>query len=364
MIVVKNKADCCGCTACYSVCPQKAISMQQDQEGFLYPFVEISKCIDCKLCDSVCPIENKVESKMFDRKAYVLRAKDVGIVSTSTSGGFVTPLGEWILNQGGVICGATYNEEYKVVHKISGGAEEFRDSKYVQSDLGDCFSEIKKHLMHETKVCFIGTPCQVYGLKSYLRKEYDNLVTVDLVCHGTPSPKLWKKYLDEQKDKYHSEIDDIVFRNKTYGYHSGTMRIRFKNQFVYYGSARVDSMLKSFFAEISSRPSCYKCRFKSVERCSDFTIYDCWHANNLVEGLVDDDKGFTNLIVQSLKGERILDRIADRYELYATNLEKAIELDGTMICNSAEPHPRRDEYYLNLDKETLRAHIQNLYQSE
>ena len=252
---------------------------------------------------------------MFDRKAYVLRAKDVEIVSTSTSGGFVTPL-------------------------------------------GDCFSEIKKHLMQETKVCFIGTPCQVYGLKSYLRKEYDNLVTVDLVCHGTPSPKLWKKYLDEQKDKYHSEIDDIVFRNKTYGYHSGTMRIRFKNQFVYYGSARVDPMLKSFFAEISSRPSCYQCHFKSVERCSDFTIYDCWHANNLVEGLVDDDKGFTNLIVQSSKGERILDRIADRYELYATNLEKAIELDGTMICHSAEPHPRRDEYYLNLDKETLRAHIQ------
>lgn len=144
----------------------------------------------------------------------------------------------------------------------------------MQSDLGDCFSEIKKHLMQETKVCFIGTPCQVYGLKSYLRKEYDNLVTVDLVCHGTPSPKLWKKYLDEQKDKYHSEIDDIVFRNKTYGYHSGTMRIRFKNQFVYYGSARVDPMLKSFFAEISSRPSCYQCHFKSVERCSDFTIYD------------------------------------------------------------------------------------------
>ena len=168
----------------------------------------------------------------------------------------------------------------------------------------------------------------------------------------------WKKYLDEQKDKYHSEIDDIVFRNKTYGYHSGTMRIRFKNQFVYYGSARVDPMLKSFFAEISSRPSCYQCHFKSVERCSDFTIYDCWHANNLVEGLVDDDKGFTNLIVQSSKGERILDRIADRYELYATNLGKAMELDGTMICHSAEPHPRRDEYYLNLDKETLRAHIQ------
>lgn len=105
--------------------PEKAISMQQDQEGFLYPFVEISKCIDCKLCDSACPIENKIESKMFDRKAYVLRAKDVEIVSTSTSGGFVTPLGEWILNQGSVICGATYNEEYKVIHKISGGQKSF-----------------------------------------------------------------------------------------------------------------------------------------------------------------------------------------------------------------------------------------------
>ena len=107
----------------HSVCLQKAISMQQDQEGFLYPFVEISKCIDCKLCGSVCPVENKIESKVFDRKAYVLRAKDEEIVSTSTSGGFVTPLGEWILNQGGVICGATYNEEYKVIHKISGGGQ-------------------------------------------------------------------------------------------------------------------------------------------------------------------------------------------------------------------------------------------------
>lgn len=228
----------------------------------------------------------------------------------------------------------------------------------MQSNLADCFSEIKKQLMQETIVCFIGTPCQVYGLKSYLRKEYDNLVTVDLVCHGTPSPKLWKEYLDEQKEKYHSEIDDVVFRNKTYGYHSGTMCIRFKNQFTYYGSARVDPMLKSFFAEISSRPSCYKCHFKSVERCSDFTIYDCWHASDLVEGLVDDDKGFTNVIVQSLKGEKILEKIADSYELYVTNLQKAIELDGTMICNSAVPHPRRDECYLNLDNENLRTHVE------
>ena len=113
-----------------------------------------------------------------------------------------------------------------------------------------------------------------------------------LVCHGTPSPKLWDKYLEYQKNNYHSEIEDISFRNKTYGYHSGTMRIQFKNGKTYYGSARVDPMLRSFFKEISSRPSCYQCYFKNLERCSDFTIYDCWHADQLVVGLADDDKGY------------------------------------------------------------------------
>ena len=237
-------------------------------------------------------------------------------------------------------------------------AHAFRGSRYVQSDLKDCFTEIKKHIEKKTVVCFIGTPCQVYGLKSFLGKEYDNLVTVDVVCHGTPSPKMWEKYLNLQKSKYHSEIESVAFRYKTYGYHSSTMRIAFKNGKSYFGSARVDLMLKSFFEGLSSRPSCYKCHFKTLERCSDFTIYDCWNAEKLVNNLIDDDKGFTNLIVQSSKGEKILEEIKDKYELYSVDLKKAADLDGVMIWNSAQPHPRRNEFYHGIDEELLDNHVQ------
>lgn len=207
-------------------------------------------------------------------------------------------------------------------------------------------------------VCFIGTTCQVSGLKSFLRKDYEELITVDLVCHGVPSPKLWSKYLDYQKNKYHSEIREISFRNKTYGYHSGTMKIRFSNGKTYFGSARVDYRLKSFFREIASRPSCYQCRFKMINRCSDYTIYDCWHATQLVENLRDDDRGYTNVIVQSEKGQKILNQIQDRYELYPADTEKAVEFDGIMVKKSAIPHSKRQEFYKGIDGRTLPEQIQ------
>jgi hypothetical protein len=207
-------------------------------------------------------------------------------------------------------------------------------------------------------VCFIGTTCQVYGLKSYIGKEYSNLLTVDLVCHGVPSPKLWSKYLKFIKNKYHSDITEVLFRNKTYGYHSSTMKIQFANGKIYYGSARVDPMLKSFFSEIASRPSCYQCHFKSVKRCSDFTIYDCWHAAQLVREIKDDDKGYSNVIVQSEKGMEVFREISDCYELYQTNTYRAIELDGSMVWHSAIAHSERAAYYRELDNESLETHIQ------
>lgn len=245
-----------------------------------------------------------------------------------------------------------------ILLRWGGDLSPFRGSKYVQSDLGTCFKKIKEYLEQNRKVCFVGTTCQVNGLKNFLQKGYDNLVTVDLVCHGTPSPKLWEKYLDYQKGKYNSEIEEISFRNKTYGYHSGTMKIQFKNGKKYFGSARVDLMLKSFFSEISSRPSCYQCVFKTLKRCSDFTIYDCWHAADLIENLKDDDKGYTNVIVQSNKGAKILELIKEDYEIYPANTQKAISSDGIMILNSAKPHLRRCEYYNDFDKEPLDEHIQ------
>ena len=362
MIEIKNKTDCCGCTACANICPKDAIVMKPDFEGFLYPQILADKCVDCGLCEKACPVVNKPEKQDDLLEGYVLRTKDRQVLQNSTSGGFTTPLVEWVLRQGGAICVATYDKDFKVVHEIieTMDAEQIarsRGSKYVQSGLGDCYTRIKSLLKQDRLVCFVGTTCQVAGLKAFLGKEYDKLLTVDLVCHGTPSPKLWDKYLAYQKEKYGSEFSEIVFRNKTYGYHSGTMKICFSNGKTYYGSARVDPMLKSFFREIASRPICYQCPFKKLERCSDFTIYDCWHAGELVAGLNDDDKGFTNVIVQSEKGRRVLEHIRGHYEIYPADVEKAVKLDGSMVRGSATPHKRRAEYYVDLDRHGLPEHI-------
>lgn len=367
MICIERKEECCGCTACYNVCPVGCIKMTPDEEGFVYPAVDKKKCIGCEKCQAVCPMlaKEEVENKEIENKeieSYVLRTKNKDVLMNSTSGGFVTPLMKWVLEKNGIICAASYDEDYNVVHVFIDSDNEELDkikgSKYVQSQLNDSFKKIKDYLKNGKFVCFIGTTCQVKGLKEYLGMEYEGLLSVDLVCHGTPSPKLWRKYLDYQTEKHQSQIKSISFRNKTYGYHSGTMKMEFENGNTYYGSARVDYMLKSFFKEISSRPSCYKCKFKQLERCSDFTIYDCWHASDLVKQLKDDDCGYTNLMVQSDVGRKVLEKVRDRYEIYKVDTEQAVSLDGIMVRKSAIPHPKRNEYYKDIDNEDLRSHIQ------
>lgn len=361
MIQIADKGKCCGCTACANICPMNAIKMKADEEGFLYPEVG-AKCNNCSACDKVCPIGKDVARKRWTLSSFIVRTKDIPVLEQSTSGGFVTPLAEWVMNQGGYVCAASYDEEFNIIHTIISMEQNeelnrIRGSKYVQSNLNTCFLEIKNHLCQNKLVCFVGTTCQVSGLKNYLSRDYENLITVDLVCHGTPSPKLWRKYLDYQKERYHSDIQEVAFRNKTYGYHSGTMKIKFSNGKVYYGSGRVDFMLKSFFSEIASRPICYQCPFKTVERCSDFTIYDCWHAKQLVKGLKDDDKGYTNLIIQSKKGYQIFEDLKTRFEVYPVDIEEAIRLDGSMVRKSAKPHPKREQFYESLDMDTLSEHI-------
>lgn len=362
MINITDKSECCGCTACANACPNKAIKMTPDEEGFLYPFINKNYCIECGLCVKVCPIQQKYEIMPRNVDSYVLRTKEDDVLMKSTSGGFVTPLAEYILEHDGVVCAAAYDKDFTVKHIMIESVdrqklEKIRGSKYVQSDLNDCFKRIKNYLEQGVFVCFIGTTCQVSGLKAFLRRDYEWLITVDLVCHGVPSPKLWSKYLHYQKNKYHSEIREISFRNKTYGYHSGTMKICFSSGETYLGSARVDYMLKSFFKEIASRPSCYRCAFKTKNRCSDYTIYDCWHADQLIEKLRDDDKGWTNLIVQSEKGKKLLTQLRYKYEMYPSDTEKAIELDGIMVKKSATPHPKRNVFYKDIDKKTLPEQI-------
>ena len=363
MIHIDDKTKCCGCTACASICPKTCINMRPDEEGFLYPVVDESSCVDCHLCEKVCPVINKKVNENKLPESCAVRAKDGDTVMNSTSGGFFTPFANWLKNNNGVICAAAYDEDFHVSHVIVDTTKEeipynrIRGSKYVQSDMRDCYVKIKEFLSHGRIVGFVGTTCQVAGLKAYIG-DNDNLITIDLVCHGTPSPKLWDKYLEYQKDKNKSEIKDISFRNKTYGYHSSTMKIDFENGNEYYGSARIDYMLKSFFKEISSRPICYECPFKTIERCSDVTLYDCWHIAELVPELKDDDRGYTNVIVQSEKGKKLLEELKEELNIYPVDTKKAVELDGIMVEHAAVPHPRRAEYYKNIDNVSLHDHIQ------
>lgn len=361
MIKIDNKLDCCGCSACYNKCPKNCITMESDEEGFLYPKINETLCVNCGLCEQVCPLINPPKVNEGERKSVVVRIKNKDTLQSSTSGGFFTAVAKYVLACGGVVCAATYSDQWVVFHDFIENYDEeilknYRGSKYVQSELNDCFDRIRKFCESGRLVCFIGTTCQVSGLKKFLG-DNENLIAVDLVCHGTPSPKLFQKYVEYQKTKYNSDIVNISFRNKTYGYHSGTMKIEFSNGKIYYGSARVDYMLKSFFKEIASRPICYSCPFKTLERSSDFTIYDCWHISELVETKKDDDCGYTNVILQSVKAEKILNELRDYLEIYEVRTDLAVKLDGKMVLNSAKPHERRNEFYKELDAHDLDEHI-------
>lgn len=360
-ITDNEKNNCCGCTACVNICPQQAIKMVEDFEGFLYPQVDAQKCVNCGLCDKVCPILNKSNKNNIElEEAYSLRCKNREVLKSSTSGGFFTPLAEYVINKNGIVYGVGFDKNLKVCHKSAenkNDIQEFRGSKYVQSYLGEIFKNVKENLNNSKLVLFSGTPCQVEGLKRFLMRDYDNLITVDLICHGTPSPKLWKKYVEFQEKRYNSKIMQVSFRNKTYGYHSGTMKLVFENGKVYYGSARVDYMLKSFFKEISSRPSCYNCKFKSKNHISDFTIYDCWSIEKLNASIKDDDLGYTNIIVNSLKGKKILDTIKNQFEIYPVELDKQIKYDGIMVEKSAVPNEKRAFYYLGLNENGIEKNV-------
>lgn len=361
MLILDKKEECCGCTACVNICPVGCISMQPDEEGFLYPNIDKEKCIECQKCETVCPIKNK-KNNTKEVEAICARAKDLKIVKDSTSGGFFTPIAQDVLDNNGIVVGAICNDDNKIEHIIvnSNNKEDLsklRGSKYVQSDLKDLFAIVRSELKIGTKVCFTGTPCQVSGLLNYLEKEYENLITIDMICKGVPSPKLWKKYVEYQEKKYNSKIKQVSFRKKTYGYHSGTMELAFENGKRYRGSGRVDYHLKSFYKDICSRPSCYDCSFKSDKHPSDYTIFESWHASTVVPGLKDDDLGYTSVFINSARGRNLFSEIKDKYEWYPIDKEQAIELDGIMVRNNSKPHPKRNEFYKDLDKESLDKHV-------
>lgn len=350
-LLYSDKSKCCGCYACANICPKQCIEMKEDEEGFVYPYINNENCIKCNLCKKVCPMENTILVSDTKYKSYVYQTLNENILKDSASGGFFYDLSKYILSKNGYVCGAIYDNNFNVIHYITNDLNEikkFSGSKYVQSDLGFVFKRLKCLLDSNILVCFSGTICQVSGLKKYLGKEYKNLITVNLVCAGVPSPKLWNKYKNYQQDNYDSKIKLVNFRNKTYGYSNSTMKIEFINGKIYSKSGRIDPMMYFFINSFVKRPSCYSCPFKGLERKSDFTIFDGWSAEKILN-LKPNNKGWTSVIVHTKMAENIIENFIKKESLKKIDINKIVEADGKMIFKLPSYPKQRKTFYKDLN---------------
>lgn len=351
MIEIKDKKDCCGCHACYSACPKNCIAMKEDAEGYRYPSVDTSSCIDCGLCEKVCPVLQYKKPEPFKQKAYVVQHRDENVLRESTSGGFYTAIAKYILNKGGVVFGAHLNEQFEAEHCYVEKYEDlwqFRNSKYVQSKIGETYKQVRDFLKEGRIVLFSGTPCQLEGLFQFLRnKQYDNLYTVDVVCRAVPSPLVLRKYLEMQKEKMATEFKDLKFRDKYHGYKYSSMSLFAKSGKDYHEGIDTDVYLRSFFSGTNIRQSCPDCKFRSRYRRTDFTMWDCFTIDEFSAEL-DNDKGATRLLCQSERAVAILNELHSELRIVEVDTEKAIRGVKELVSGPTL-HPQREVFFSDLN---------------
>jgi coenzyme F420-reducing hydrogenase beta subunit len=320
--------------------------MQSDDEGFWYPVVDTKRCIECGLCEKVCPIENKkiVENHPV---SYACINKNDKIRQQSSSGGVFTILAERIIAKHGVIFGAGFDGNFNVVHSWTdrmGGLSNFRGSKYVQSRIGDTYKQARDFLKQGKEVLFSGTPCQIAGLKSYLDKDYNNLLCVDIFCYGVPSPLVWEKYCSMMAEN--RELRAISFRDKKDGWKKYSTLFTFKNRDILRESVKDNKYMQGFLKNIYLRPSCYDCKFKTLHRQSDITLADFWGIQNILPNF-DDDKGTSLVMVNTQKGEEIFSSIVDKMNYEKVDINQAI-LYNPLAVKSVDYNPKREKFFKDL----------------
>lgn len=351
MIVLAKKEDCTGCFACASTCPTGCICMESDEEGFLYPSADEADCTMCGLCAAVCPVRNQYETHG-QPEAFACRNKDDSTRLQSSSGGIFSALAEQVIRDGGVVFGAVFDGSSVVSHTYIDTTDQLsrlRGSKYVQSRIGESYCDAKRFLEQGRQVLFSGTPCQIGGLLSYLGKPHDNLLCIDLICCGVPSPKLWERYLSFRKDRAGSSIHQVSFRDKTRGWRQASVRILFTNGAEYRQTHEKDPYMRTFSSCISLRPSCYVCKFRTLSRQSDLTLGDFWGIEQVLAS-IDDDLGTSLVLVHSEKGVRHLYRIRQELiELRSVDVEAALQYNPRAL-RSVEIHPKRDAFFRDFDR--------------
>ncbi len=345
MINIKKKADCSGCHACANICPKKCIAMKADEEGFLYPSVNLSECVKCGLCQKVCHHHNTFENHAHP-EAYACYSTDESVRIKSSSGGIFTLLAKEILNHGGAVFGAAFDEDLTVKHICITQEQDLpklQGSKYLQSSIGDTYSHVKEILQSGKTVFFTGTPCQIGGLKLYLGKQYENLYTADVICHGAPSPKVWKIYLEHLEAQHHTKVNkrkQPFFREKTLGWLGFSLHISFENGEEYCAPVWKDSYMGAFINDLTLRPSCYHCDFKSLDRNSDITMADFWGIDKLMPDMFD-NKGTSLILLNSKKGKNLFKNVKESIVCKPISLDKAIKHNPLAYRSAALPFKRK-----------------------
>lgn len=341
MIKITDKSLCTGCTACFNICGRRAINMQHDEYGQIYPKVSLDLCTDCGLCEKVCPllhqdrIPNDVDLQNLEVKA--VYNKDENVRCKSTSGGTFSLLADNIIKKGGVVCAARFDENYHIHHAFFDSFDEidpFRGSKYAQSDLSDVFRQIK-NCLSSRPVLFVGTPCQVAGLKSYLIKDYANLYTCDFICMSISSGKMWDEYIKDYQKRH--QIKRIFFKDKRIGWHKTDWRMLIEDERgEYLCKGRDNLYFNTYLSHYSARPSCFSCVFRHCRRSSDFTIADCWGIDS-VHPEFDDNKGCNSLILQSHKGKAIFEEIRENVMSLDYGIQNVCQYNRHILQQASVP---------------------------
>lgn len=353
-----EKKMCTGCMACKNICPKNAITMYEEEDGFYYPKINQEKCIQCGLCKKVCPVLNKLDENNYKIKVYACINKQKDERMNSSSGGIFTAIAKYIINNNGVVFGVKFNEKLEAIHSYIENEEEieqFRRSKYVQSNINDMYIKVKEVLKKDRKVLFTGTPCQIEGLLSYLGKDYNNLYTQDIICHGVPSPKVWKKYIEYKKREKGEYPTQVNFRRKDIlGWSNFQVSYRYSKLEENFHHDE-DIYMKLFLNNLDLRESCYNCSFKKINRKSDITIADFWGINKVFPEL-NDELGVSAIIINSKKGEIIFENIKENLEYKKTDIDSVISSNSCMV-ESVKYNNRREEFFKKLNESDFKKMI-------
>lgn len=337
MIKVEYKKDCCGCSACYVICPQNCISMTRDSDGFLYPEIDKGDCIDCGQCEAVCPIINTSHAQG-KSDAWAVYAKQEQLVNESSSGGVFSVLAEAVINNGGQVFGAAFDEKWQLKTCKAETVEELaplRKAKYVQCETNNAFNEIETLLKAGVKVLYCSTPCQIAGLLSFLDKEYDNLYTIDFICHGVASPKVWQQYIA----LYETTINHVNFRDKRKGWENNSVCLTFTDGKEIVERNSDNAYMQAFLSGLSMRPSCFSCKFKGLHRKCDITVGDLWGAKyQCPDGY--NEAGTSLVLIHGKKGQQLIDIYKDKLHIVSAPMPASIAFNRSIKESVKEPEKR------------------------